>query len=174
MFMFYLQFTLMLMWMLIWKRYWANYEKVNMVSELRWRQSPSKSEGAINEDSWERTKGSMDSPSVFKFTKGKVEAKYITIMAQRKLLMAYLHITSMGSLDLRVKGMEDALLTISSAIMWMSVQMAGTHLLMKITIIPGTCSMMKGMTNNVGHQGNNRLFKESKEPQVWRIKCCFL
>ena len=43
--------------------------------------------------------------------------------------------------------------------------MAGTHLLMKITIIPGTSSMIKGMTGNAGHQGNGRLFHESKKPQ---------
>jgi len=43
--------------------------------------------------------------------------------------------------------------------------MAETHLLMKITIIPGTSSMIKGMTDNAGHQENGRLFKESKEPQ---------
>ena len=87
-------------------------------------------------------------------------------MAQRKLLKAYLQITSMGSLDLRVKGKVDSLLTISSAIMQRSVQMAGTHLLMKITIIPGTSSMIEGMIDNAGHQGNGRLFKERKETQV--------
>ena len=43
---------------------------------------------------------------------------------------------------------------------------AGTHHLMMITIIPGTSSMIRGMTGNVGHQGNNRLFKEGKEPQL--------
>ena len=43
--------------------------------------------------------------------------------------------------------------------------MAETHLLTKITIIPGTSSMIKGMTSNAGHQGNGRLFKESKEPR---------
>ena len=46
-----------------------------------------------------------------------------------------------------------------------SVRMAETHLLMKITIIPGTSSMIKRMTGNAGHQGNGRLFHESKEPQ---------
>ena len=65
------------------------------------------SERAITEGSWERTKGSMDSSSLFKFTKGKVEAEHIIRMAQQKLLMAYLHITSMGSPDLRVKGKVD-------------------------------------------------------------------
>ena len=45
--------------------------------------------------------------------------------------------------------------------------MVETHLLMKITIISGTSSMIKGMTGNAGHQGNGRLFKKkSKEPQV--------
>ena len=43
--------------------------------------------------------------------------------------------------------------------------MARSHLLMKITIIPGTSSMIKRMTGNAGHQGNGRLFHESKEPQ---------
>ena len=43
--------------------------------------------------------------------------------------------------------------------------MAGTHLLMKITIIPRTSSIIKGMTDNAGHQGSGRLLHESKEPQ---------
>jgi len=42
--------------------------------------------------------------------------------------------------------------------------MAGTHLLMKITIIPGTSSIIKGMTGNAGHQGSGRLLHESKKP----------
>ena len=42
--------------------------------------------------------------------------------------------------------------------------MAGTHLLMKITIIPGTPSTIKGMTGNADHQSNGRLFHESKKP----------
>ena len=46
-----------------------------------------------------------------------------------------------------------------------SVRMAETHLLMKITIIPGTSSMIKRMTGNARHQGNGRLFHKSKEPQ---------
>jgi len=56
----------------------------------------------------------MDSLSLFKFTKGEVEAENIIKMAQGKLLMAYLKITSMGSPDLRV---GNALLAISLAIM---------------------------------------------------------
>jgi hypothetical protein len=63
----------------------------------------------------------MDSSSLFKFTKGEVEAENIIRMAQRKLLMAYLKITSMGSPDLRVEGKADALVVISSAIMRRSV-----------------------------------------------------
>ena len=43
--------------------------------------------------------------------------------------------------------------------------MAWTHHLMMTTIIPGISSMIKGMTDNAGHQGNDRLFIESKEPQ---------
>jgi len=68
--------------------------------------------------------------------------------------MAYLKITSLGSPDLRVEGKADALVAISLAIMQRSVRMAKTHLLMKITIIPETSSMIKGMTGNAGHQGN--------------------
>ena len=68
--------------------------------------------------------------------------------------MAHLKITSLGSLDLRVEGKADALVAISLAIMQWSVRIAETHLLMKITIIPGTSSMIKGMTGNAGHQGN--------------------
>ena len=79
--------------------------------------------------------------------------------------MANLKITSLGSSDLRVGGKADALVAISLTIMWRNVRMAKTHLLMKITIIPGTYSMIKGMTGNAGHQGNGRLFKESKESQ---------
>jgi len=60
---------------------------------------PSKSERAITEDSWERTKGSMDSSSLFKFTKGEIEAENIIRMEQRKLMMAYLKITSLETLD---------------------------------------------------------------------------
>lgn len=108
----------------------------------------------------------MDSSPLLKFTKGKVEAEYIIRMAQWKLLMAYLHITSMGSPGLRVKRKVDALLTISLSIMRRSVQMVGTHLLMKITIIPMTSSMIEGMKDNACHQGNDRLFNERKEPQV--------
>ena len=70
----------------------------------------------------------------------------------------------MGSLDLRVEGKADALFVISWAIMRRSVRMVGTHYLTMITIIPGTSSMIGGMTGNAGHQGNGRLFKESKEP----------
>ena len=80
--------------------------------------------------------------------------------------MAHLKITSLGSSDLRVEGKADALVAISSAIMRRSVRMAKTHLLMKITIIPRTSSMIKGMTGNASHQGNGRLFKESKEPRI--------
>ena len=43
--------------------------------------------------------------------------------------------------------------------------MAKTHLLMKITIIPGTSSMIKGMTGNASHQGNSRLFKKARNPR---------
>ena len=68
--------------------------------------------------------------------------------------MAHLKITSLGSSDLRVEGKADALVALSSAVMRRSVRMAETHLLMKITIIPGTSSMIKRMTGNAGHQGN--------------------
>ncbi len=102
----------------------------------------------------------MDSSSLFKFTKGEVEAENIIRMAQRN--MAYLKITS---LEDRISGWKERQIT-SSAIMHRSVQIAGTHHLMMITIIPGTSSMIEGMTGNAGHQGNSRLFKESKEPQV--------
>ena len=54
----------------------------------------------------------MDSSSLFKFTKGEVEAENIIQVVQRKLLMAYLKITSIGSLDLRVEGKADALFVI--------------------------------------------------------------
>ena len=63
----------------------------------------------------------MDSSSLFKFTEGEVEAENIIKMAQRKFLMAYLKITSLGSPDLRVEGKENALVAISSAIMRRSV-----------------------------------------------------
>jgi len=80
--------------------------------------------------------------------------------------MAYLKITSMRSRNLRVKRKADALVATSLAIMRMSVRMAGTHQWMMITIIPWTSLMIRGMTCNAGHQGNGRLFIESKEPQV--------
>ena len=96
----------------------------------------------------------MDSSSLFKFTEGEVEVENIIRMVQRKFLMAYLKITSLGSPDLRVEGKADALVAIRRAIMRRSVREADTHLLMKITIIPGTSSMIKGMTGNAGHQGN--------------------
>ena len=96
----------------------------------------------------------MDSSSLFKFAKGEDEAENIIRMAQWKLLMAFLQITSMGSPDLRVKGKANALLEISLAIMRKSVRMIGTHHLMMITIIQGTSSMIEGMTGNAGHQGN--------------------
>ena len=108
----------------------------------------------------------MGSSSLFKFTKGEVEAENIIRMVQRKLLMAYLKITSMGSPNLRVEGKANAWFVISSTIMQRSVRMVGTHHLMMIPIIPGTSSMIRGMTGNAGHQGNDRLFRESKEPQV--------
>ena len=63
----------------------------------------------------------MDSSSLFKLTKGEVEAENIIRMLQQKLLMAYLKITSIGSLDLRVEGKADALHAISSTIMRRSV-----------------------------------------------------
>ena len=44
--------------------------------------------------------------------------------------------------------------------------MVGKHHLMMITIIPGTSSMIKGMTGNAGREGNDRFFRESKEPRV--------
>jgi len=78
-------------------------------------------------------------------------------MAQRK-------ITSLGSSDLRVEGKADGLVAIISAIMQRSVQIAETHLFMKIKIISGTTSMIRGMISNASHQGNGRLFNESKEP----------
>lgn len=60
--------------------------------------------------------------------------------------------------------------------------MVETHLLMKITIIPGTSSMIKGMIGNAGHQGNGRLLKKkSKIPRYEesnvvfdKIKKCYL
>jgi len=36
---------------------------------------------------------------------------------------------------------------------------------MKITIILGTSSMIKGMTGNVGHQGNGHLFNKARNPR---------
>ena len=42
------------------------------------------------------------------------------------------------------------LVEISSTVMRRSVRMPETHLLMKITIIPGTSSMIKRMTGNAG------------------------
>jgi len=97
----------------------------------------------------------MGPSSLFKFTKGEVEAENIIRMVQWKLLMAYLKITSMGSTDIRVEGKANALFVISSTIMRRSVRMAGTHHLMKKTMIPGTSSMIEGMTGNAGHQGNS-------------------
>lgn len=44
--------------------------------------------------------------------------------------------------------------------------MAETHLLMKITIIPGTSSIIKGMTGNASHQGNGRLFQKARNPKI--------
>ena len=95
--------------------------------------------------------------------------------------MAYLKITSMGSLGLRVEGKADALFVISSAIMRRSVQIAGTHHFMMITIIPGTSSMIRGMIGNAGHKGNNRLFKKARNPTYEEsnvvfdnIKKCYL
>ena len=79
--------------------------------------------------------------------------------------MAYLKITSLGSSDLRVEGKANALVAINSDIMRRSVLMEGTHLLMKTTIIPGTSSMIEGMTVNVGHQGNDWLFKKARNPR---------
>jgi len=66
-------------------------------------------------------------------------------MAQQKLLMAYLKITSMGSSNLREEGKAYALVEISSATMRRSVRMARKHHLMIITIIQGTSSMIRGM-----------------------------
>ena len=63
----------------------------------------------------------MDSSFLFKFTNGEVEAKNIIRIMEQNLVMAYLKITSMGSLDIRVEGKEDSLLGISSAIMQRSV-----------------------------------------------------
>src|ERR1700686_5117690 len=101
----------------------------------------------------------MDSSSLFKFTKGEVEAKNIIRMAQRN--MAYLKITSLAD---QISGWKERRIT-SSTIMRRSVRMSGRHHLMMITIILGTSSMIKVMTSNAGHQGNGRLFIESKEPQ---------
>ena len=42
--------------------------------------------------------------------------------------------------------------------------MAKTHRLIKITMILGTSSIIKGMNGNASHQGNGRLFHESKKP----------
>ena len=106
------------------------------------------SEREITEDSWERTRGSVDSSSLFKFTKGEVEAKNIIRMVQRNI--AYLKITS---LEDQISGWKERQIT-SSAIMRRSVQTVGTHHLMMITIIPGTSSMIRGMTGNAGHQRN--------------------
>ena len=59
--------------------------------------------------------------------------------------------------------------------------MVGTHHLMMITIIPGTISMIRGMTGNAGHQGNDRLFKKARDPRYEesnvvsdKIKKCYL
>ena len=59
----------------------------------------------------------MDSSSLFKFTKGEVEAENIIKIAQQNFLMVYLKITSLGSLDLSVEEKADALVAISLAIM---------------------------------------------------------
>ena len=122
----------------------------------------------------------MGFSSLFRFTKGEIEAENIIRMAQLKLLMAYLKITSMGSPDLRVEGKANALFVISSAIM-LSVRMVGTHHLMMITIIPGTSSMIRGMIGNASHQGNYRLFKKARNPRYEesnivsdKIKKCYL
>jgi len=72
--------------------------------------------------------------------------------------MAYLKITS---LEDQILGWKERQIT-SSVIMQTSVRMVGTHHLMMITIIPGTSSMIKGMTGNARHQGNGQLFIESK------------
>ena len=112
----------------------------------------------------------MGSPSLFKFTKGEVEAKKIIRMAQRKHLVAYLQVTSMGSLDLRVEGKEGALLAISFSIMRRSVQIEGTHHLMMTTIIRGASSrndkyngkgkgmqVIKEMTNSSINKGTSSM-----------------
>jgi len=70
----------------------------------------------------------MGSSSLFKFAKCEVKVENIIRMAQRKLLIAYLQITSMGSPDLRVKGKVDALFAISLAIMRRSVRGRDTSL----------------------------------------------
>ena len=46
----------------------------------------------------------MGSLSRFSFTKGEFEVENVIRMAQRKFLMAYLKITSMGTPDLRMEG----------------------------------------------------------------------
>jgi len=49
-----------------------------MVLGLRGRHCPSKSKREITEDSWERTKGLMDSSPLFKFTKGEIKSENIS------------------------------------------------------------------------------------------------
>ena len=51
----------------------------------------------------------MDSSSLFKFTKGEIEVENIIRMALRKLMMAYIKITSLESPDLRVEIKTDDL-----------------------------------------------------------------
>jgi len=144
-----------------------------MVSELRRSEIPSKSGRAITKDSWIRSKGSMGSSSHFKFTKGEVEAKKIIRVAQQKHLVAYLKVTSMGSPDLRVEGKAYAFLTLNLAIM------RGSDQNRRDTSLDDDKNHSRGIFNdqrndrcngkgkrNTGHQGNGRLFKESKELQV--------
>jgi len=68
-----------------------------------------------------RTKGSMCSSSLFKFTEGEAEAENIIKIAQQKFLIAFVKITSLGSMDLRVEEKADALVAISSTIIQRSV-----------------------------------------------------
>ena len=130
-----------------------------MESGLTQRQSPRKSEKAITDDSW---KGSMGSLSLFKFTKGEVEAKEIIKVVQQKHLVAYLQGTSMRSLDLRMEGKANALLASSLAIIAKKCPNR------RDTSLDDN-NHSKGRRNdrdngkgkrNAGHLGNDRLFKE--------------
>jgi len=81
-------------------------------------------------------------------------------VAQQKHLVAYLQVTSMGSLDLRMEGKVDSLLAISLAIMRRSDRIEGTHHLMMITIIPRASSMIEGMIGTMAKGKGMKVIRE--------------